>query len=366
MKDFPEDAFYISKVLADRPVVLYGAGECSHWFVEVVMRIHGIKPVVVLDKAFVDGGEYEGIPAFAPNNYQPSEAEKENAMAIIAIGKQEYYQEIFATLAGLGYQHIMPLHQVYEVHNPYQTPSALEESGFAYYRQQKENILAAYDVLEDDLSRDVFVSAMETHLTRRPVFLPKRERDEQYFPTDITLTKGHNRYICCGASHGDTLRLLHDRQGMAEAIACFEPEPALYRRLSNYLAEGPKPARNIFSVPCALSDHNGISSYKKSGYGYQLLEDGCGPVQCVTIDDALPGFAPTFISMDIEGSEMAALRGAKCTIQEQKPDLGICVYHCPSHFWEIPNYLKALNPNYRFYLRNHTGYIYETVLYATE
>ena len=68
--------------------------------------------------------------------------------------------------------------------------------------------------------------------------------------------------------------------------------------------------------------------------------------------------------MDIEGAELEALKGAEKTIRADRPDLGICVYHSPSHLWEIPLYLHGLGVGYRLYLRNYTSLTGETVLYA--
>src|SRR3990172_9170043 len=91
---FPDDAFYLNKVFDGRKIIVYGAGECCHWFVEIVMKIHGYIPAAVLDKAFKRGDTYEGIPAFSPLEYQPTGEEKQNAIVVICVGKQEHHDEI--------------------------------------------------------------------------------------------------------------------------------------------------------------------------------------------------------------------------------------------------------------------------------
>jgi len=68
--------------------------------------------------------------------------------------------------------------------------------------------------------------------------------------------------------------------------------------------------------------------------------------------------------MDIEGAELDALKGAENTIRESLPDLAICLYHSPSHLWEIPLFISSLG-DYKFHLRNYTSFISETVLYAS-
>ena len=70
--------------------------------------------------------------------------------------------------------------------------------------------------------------------------------------------------------------------------------------------------------------------------------------------------------MDREGSEMSALRGAKKCISSSHPRLAICLYHKPEDIWEIPLYIKNLNPDYKIYIRHHTDLMNETVCYAVE
>ena len=72
-----------------------------------------------------------------------------------------------------------------------------------------------------------------------------------------------------------------------------------------------------------------------------------------------------FIKMDIEGAELAALKGAEQSIRRFKPDMAITVYHTLTDFWEIPKYLNSLCLDYEFYLRHFTIYDEETVLFAS-
>jgi hypothetical protein len=87
-------------------------------------------------------------------------------------------------------------------------------------------------------------------------------------------------------------------------------------------------------------------------------------VQCCAIDHVLPTFAPTYITMDIEGSEIEALKGCEQTIRKHKPALAISVYHRISDLWNVPLYIESLGVGYKMYLRNYTGYPAETILYA--
>jgi hypothetical protein len=72
----------------------------------------------------------------------------------------------------------------------------------------------------------------------------------------------------------------------------------------------------------------------------------------------------SYIIMDIEGSELDALKGAKNTIISNKPKLAICCYHRSSDLYTIPQYIKSLNNSYKLYFRHHTSFSYDFVLYA--
>lgn len=73
---------------------------------------------------------------------------------------------------------------------------------------------------------------------------------------------------------------------------------------------------------------------------------------------------PDFIKMDIEGSELPALKGGIYTIKKFRPQLAISIYHSDKDFIEIPLYLKNNLENYEFKIGHYAPDIYETVLYA--
>jgi FkbM family methyltransferase len=71
-----------------------------------------------------------------------------------------------------------------------------------------------------------------------------------------------------------------------------------------------------------------------------------------------------FIKMDIEGAEQSALRGAKKTLEKDKPRLAITIYHGLGDYVAIPRMLRDLDLGYKFYLGHYTIYNEETVLFA--
>jgi len=53
-----------------------------------------------------------------------------------------------------------------------------------------------------------------------------------------------------------------------------------------------------------------------------------------------------FIKLDIEGSELMALSGARATIKRVRPELAILLYHRRQDFFEIPLLLRGMDCGY--------------------
>jgi hypothetical protein len=62
---------------------------------------------------------------------------------------------------------------------------------------------------------------------------------------------------------------------------------------------------------------------------------------------------PTFIKMDVEGSEAQALKGAVRTIKECHPILAISVYHRAQDIYAIPMLINEIWQEYRLFVRKN-------------
>jgi FkbM family methyltransferase len=366
---FPHDALDLKGLVEGRNIIIYGAGGGFHWVHEILMNIYGYIPRIVLDRRFKRGDMYKGIPAFSPDDYEPDEREKQDSLVIISVGKQQYHGEIKHTLGNMGFQNIIVLMDIYEIHNPFNRPEEVAAKGFNYYKEQKDLILSCVELFEDEMSREIYTSCLRTHLTRKPVPIPGCDPSEQYTPADIKLTKGYSKYIYCGIDTEELDRCF-DNIGIVDDIVCFEPNEHQVNNLVTYFKKNRnKVLRNVVIYPCAIYSKEAKMPFidgGKSAFWNRISDNGNHMVQCVSIDNVIPDFKPTFISMDIEGSELEALRGAENTIRESCPDMAVCVYHSPSHLWQVPLYLHKIVPEYKFYLRNYTTFTTETVVYAVQ
>lgn len=363
--DAAEQAFIKLKDLVGKRVVLYGNGDGYITFKCFVVDKFGLKVERVLDSKFAEPCLLEGIPAMAPGAYQPDADFCANGVVIVTIGKTQLYPAIYQELAALGYKNIITAFQVYEYHLSHSDSDFTQQIVPFLYAQQQA-IYDAYSALMDAKSQQLFVAVLKFYAGVSAVKFAHEPIAYQYFPDDVPLHKGFQRVINCGSYDGDTVRQLFKLKGKVAALACFEPDPDNYQNLANYLRENAVTiAEHCVAFPCGVYSRNQQLKFNSGDrINSSVSDSGQSMIQCVALDSAVPNFAPTFINMDVEGSEPDALLGARNLISQHRPDLAICVYHKPAHLWEILHLIRSIDAGYQFYLRNYTGYPAETVLYC--
>jgi hypothetical protein len=118
-------------------------------------------------------------------------------------------------------------------------------------------------------------------------------------------------------------------------------------------------------MPYAVCDRNGKTSFTSTGDVTSHIggNSEC-VVDCKRLDDIDWSFPPTYLKMDIEGAEPAALNGARDLLRHYYPVLAICTYHRGPHLWELPNMIHAIAPEYRIFLRRYAEESWEGICYA--
>ncbi len=163
----------VRDLLGNKKIILYGGGDGCITFLVFVLRKYELKAYTVLDHKFKSGDSYYGIPAFSPLEYKPTDEEKGNAIVVVTVGKKEYYEEIFNCLRSLGFKNIILASEIYEYHL-HHAPVELEKKGFNYYLDNREQIIACFDLFSDDLSQGIFTCFIQTHMQRKPIQIPVR------------------------------------------------------------------------------------------------------------------------------------------------------------------------------------------------
>lgn len=234
-----------------------------------------------------------------------------------------------------------------------------------------DRVCRLFEELADDESRRVLVSKIEFYLTARKQILDDiRSPHGIYFDPAIVSINNDTIFVDGGAFKGDTLSDFLRVGGKASRkYIAFEPDPLCFEDLSNtatvlgdrfvHLRAGLHSSTGTLRLIASGSGDSHVQNAGDSDAGETISID------VVALDDYFADKEPpTFIKMDIEGSERAALAGGAGTITGSRPQLAISVYHSPSDLWDIPLSMIDMLPKARIYLRHYTRELCDTVCYA--
>lgn len=191
-----------------------------------------------------------------------------------------------------------------------------------------------------------------------------------YFPNFIQ-HRDDEHFVDCGAADGDTIRSFRAHWEKWKATTAIEPDQKNFERLAGLMPEFKRPwGQGTDLFHCGVSDFNNDSVLFAATGDYSAHIDSNPPqgkadrVSIKKLDDMRYLWPPTYIKMDIEGSELEALWGARRTLKEHSPVLAICAYHTSDHLWQIPLLIHAIQPDYQLFLRRYAEGAFELVWYA--
>lgn len=336
-------------------VILYGAGKRGEVALSTLRRVY---PEMVIEGYLDDRPQFkekDGIRVYSPNEL--TEKQIDSSLFLLTTYS---VKNMISSLGRLG----VPADHIHYV--PELLITDCDESDWSDF---KEEIRTVRDFLSDTLSVWIYDKVFEIYKTGNIGILSQSKGDCQYFPV-VEMSDYVEGFsladdeclVDCGAYNGDTIavfRKLTDNH--FRKIYAFEADSATYAQLvENTAADARVIPINaaVYERECTLSFSSGNGSSSRIDAG---SED---TVRAVRIDDAIGDDKVTLIKMDIEGSEMEALKGAEGVIRRDHPKLAVCIYHKLEDLWEIPLFIKSLYDGYRIYVRNYEDRLDEMVCYA--
>jgi FkbM family methyltransferase len=219
-----------------------------------------------------------------------------------------------------------------------------------------------------DLSRYGFPCRIYSRSSE--VFQTFVRRVYEYKPSGIRPREG-DVVIDAGAGWGDTALHFAQLVGDKGKVYSFEFLPGnleiLYMNMG--LNRMHKNRVEVIERPIwSVSDSN--ISCADSGLGNKVVEgrnSQGATYKTISLDDFVMSKRLSkvdFIKMDIELSELEALKGARKVLECYKPRLAICVYHKECDCREITEYIESLNAGYLFYFDHYSIHSEESVLFA--
>ena len=324
-------------------VYIYGAGKYGN---KVLKKLKEKRPDVVF-KGFIDTyREGKGIIPWRIFK------EKKPECDLIIIGSEVYWEEMKRNLESIGYKYVIPALDRLEV---------------------SEEELEAFKTVEDMISvgKETYNLIVNARIERdfeliMKFYGKKKNRDERYFefislPENAIVIEG-------GVFRGEISKKILSFLGSNGEIHSFD----IYgdKFISADLKQDPR----LHIYPFALWKEKTTLYFPidfekfTPGGTYVLSEKQANTVEvpAISIDEFVNSKNLTrvdFIKMDIEGAEVEALKGARETIREFKPQMAIAVYHELSHYYEIPLYIKDIYPGYRIFFEHYSPGFDESIMY---
>ena len=220
-----------------------------------------------------------------------------------------------------------------------------------YITENEEKFERAYSLLADEESKRVYKDILNFKVSGKIKYLLSSFCDKSKVYSDILNLNEDEEIIDLGAYDGDTIReFTAATGGKYKHITAIEPDKKSYKKLLKN-TDGMK---NISTLNMGVwSKRDTLIFDAEAGRNSKLSAEGVS-VEVTDIDSL--NIAPTFIKMDIEGSEMKALEGAEKTIKKYLPKLYICAYHRNEDLFALPLKIKELSEKYKIYFR-HSKYI---------
>jgi FkbM family methyltransferase len=338
-EDLDREIIFFSEYDTWEYTIMEQLGECRKKVVGVCKNQPG-KPVV-----FVNDGYFRQINTVSPAFVIE---QSPDSILLVTVWNKEMNDRIKAEFKGHG------------------VPIVTDIFGYTFSQACAGKILPAaelaylseaYDFFENEEDRSIILDKAlyiigakpETPFTLPQYFVPCMK-----FSADEIIAD-------CGFFTGDTAEDYIKYAGDFKRYYGFEPSEQNLSKVPPAIAADPR----IEIIKAGVHSYNTTLRFSERADATKLAEYGGESLPVVSLDaffeDKEP---PTFIKMDIEGSEIAALLGAKCLIREHKPKLAICIYHKPEDIIEIPKLIRELNPDYEMKLYCHTNSGYDIVVYC--
>ena len=246
-------------------------------------------------------------------------------------------------------EHIYALSEKYELLVPCVPVFGDEIINDDFIDKYKDKIIRSYSLFDDESQR-VFEGCIRFLLSGELNELKKITTGKQEaFDNILKLTETES-YLDLGAYRGDTIDefLAHTNGNYTEIIA-LEPDRKTYNKLLEHISD----MNNITAYMKAISSDDSVVRFNSAAGRQSSVSLQGELIETVSVDTLCENVQISYIKMDVEGSEIEALNGARETLSQKKPKLNVALYHRFSDLFEIPLLIKKINPGYEFHLRRH-------------
>lgn len=246
-------------------------------------------------------------------------------------------------------EHLFELGRKYKLIYPVVPVFGNEIFNREFAEKNREKIEAAYNLFSEK-SKKIYEKCLAFIFGGDLEDLAEATSEKSEIFENFLCLDGSDSFLDLGAYRGDTIKeFLSYTGGKYAEITGVEPDEKTFNKMCLALQN----LESFNPVCAAVSDKNGVVGFSSLAGRQSTISNDGKEKKSVTIDALCEGKNITYIKMDVEGAEMAAIKGGEKTISEKKPKLNIALYHRSGDIFEIPLAISALNPDYEFEIRRH-------------
>ncbi len=341
-----------------RPTLIFGPGAFGRAVAEALLARE--VPLVGFVATRPSSPTCMGLPIYAPRDAAAVQSTTGAQVVVGVFNRDLPYTEIAATCTSAGLESLCWPFEFY--------PQIADGLGWRYWLgrptelgKHVDEMVRAFGLLSDMRSRDLLLRVVRFRGGRDFGYSGYRDPEPQYF-SPLSLSVFGDSDICyvdCGAFDGDSYAELKDVRHVREAFL-FEPDPTNFSKLVGNVGQ----TAGVVCLPLGAYDHYEVLSFGGSGELAGIAVGGTSRVVVASLDDVLGSRPVDFLKLDIEGSEAAALNGARRVIERHRPVIAASLYHRQNDLWQLPLLLATLTEGYDFHIRQHLFNSLELVLYA--
>lgn len=322
-----------------RPIVVYGMGNGADKLIDRFNK-YGIK----ISDFFASDGFVRGHCFHGMRVKSFSEIKETYSDFVIVLSFASNRDEVIDMLADIDRAH--------DMYVPDMPVAGEEYFDREFYNAHYGEIASAYELFDDEDSRNAYANIVTYKLTGRMKYLMDAfsDRSELYGELDASKIES---FIDAGAYNGDTVKEGIQYFPRLREVIAIEPDPRNYKKLLKFIES--VDGLDIRTVNAAVWSEVGDGEFLASGNRNSSVSSTASyqhrdtDISLISIDSL--SASPDYVKYDVEGAELEALIGSRDTINRVRPSMLVSLYHRSRDIFEIPNYIAREHSFYKMKLR---------------
>lgn len=345
-----------------KPIIFWGCGNNAK-IVKRLLEKKGITPTAFCDNnPILVGGEIEGVRILS---YEQVVEQFDDYCIVLTVAINNAIP-ILDQLESVGEKK-----PVFHMEKPFKVDEDFLE--YDYMIGNMDRFEEVYNMLEDEKSKDIFVTCVNFKLSGNKMELMKYVDGDTFFDEKIIPLKADYSFVDVGAYTGDTLlRFYGFCRGKYEQIYALEPDKGNFNALQHLVKFGRLNNIHLFNVGgwdtktelTFFTLANNDERHFDSPNFFKGMEDTIPnslniqkemyieeKIEVDTVDNLLQGAKCDVIKINALAADFQVLRGSRETIKKYKPVIVGEYGTQKEYLLDMIKYIKEIEPTYKIYLR---------------